>query len=656
MAAQSQAAALLLAFAFLSSATAVRYCQPGEECWPATESWEELSEQLGGKLEELGGSESDLYEECFEAESDAYSIASHPQCMQTHNCAREFCDSRLGWNLPAYVARAETVADVRAALAFASTHNIAVTIKTSGHSYAGSSTGRGTLLVWMAHFETPGPGGTALVLGPGEWTDSCAAAAAAEEEEAGAVLKVGGGQTWKEAYAAAFEKGYHLVGGGGLTVSAAGGWLMGGGLSSSSRKYGLGIDNVVQIEVVLASGDLVVADACTEPDLFWALRGGGGGTFGVVTAAYYRLHEIEPVHNLQMWILPGGTPSSESCVDDDSALALAILTDGDPANDYIQTCLIGGLSGLCTFFEQGVREWFQNLCPVTCITGCAEGLDSETWSAVRGAWTDWWVDNAPDINRNWSGYWTLTTLDLNHMGSSTPSDGFGSELEASLQAWKHALPASQRSRVHISSRTESSYWQLRGQGASTDATGSMELPIASRLVTRTWVVDNPELAKAALRALVADEANGGVVTSYLLGGAVADVSANATAISPAMRDALWSVHLYHLDPTNDAYAQNFRDAVTDGSGACYNHASYIEPDWERSFWGDNLERLQELKLRYDPNKRFNCWHCVGWEEPAPAPAPEEEDETTEEDTTEDLSSASSKATLLLCATVALAVL
>ena len=71
-------------------------------------------------------------------------------------------------------------------------------------------------------------------------------------------------------------------------MSAAGGWLMGGGLSTLSPQLGLGIDNVLSFDLVLASGDRVRADACSHPELFWALRGGGGGTFGVVTAVHYR--------------------------------------------------------------------------------------------------------------------------------------------------------------------------------------------------------------------------------------------------------------------------------------------------------------------------------------------------------------------------------
>jgi hypothetical protein len=65
-----------------------------------------------------------------------------------------------------------------------------------------------------------------------------------------------------------------------LSVSAAGGWLMGSCLSFSSSEYGLGVDQVVTFDLVLTNGTMVQVDGCTNPELFWALHGGGGGTFG----------------------------------------------------------------------------------------------------------------------------------------------------------------------------------------------------------------------------------------------------------------------------------------------------------------------------------------------------------------------------------------
>ena len=74
-----------------------------------------------------------------------------------------------------------------------------------------------------------------------------------------------------------------VVGGSSYSVGAAGGWVLGGGHSSLSPQYGLGVDNVLQFEIVTPDGKVRTAHACVETDLFWALKGGGAG-FGVSLA------------------------------------------------------------------------------------------------------------------------------------------------------------------------------------------------------------------------------------------------------------------------------------------------------------------------------------------------------------------------------------
>ena len=183
--------------------------------------------------------------------------------MMNFWCKNEACRQHARLNVPAYAAEVITVDDLKVTLAFCNEHNIMVSIKTTGHSYAGSSAMRGSLVIWMRNFQKQGAVET--------HTDSCGAS----REH---VLKIGGGQVWGEAYAYVYDAGREICGGGGMTVSAAGGWLQGGGLCALSRKYGYGIDNVVAFDVVLANATAITVDECSHADLFWALRGGGGGT------------------------------------------------------------------------------------------------------------------------------------------------------------------------------------------------------------------------------------------------------------------------------------------------------------------------------------------------------------------------------------------
>ncbi|KAK7051653.1 hypothetical protein VNI00_004632 [Paramarasmius palmivorus] len=215
-----------------------------------------------------------------------------------------YLDTSLGapceqGSIPPVGVDARSVGDIQAAVRFAAKHNLRLVIKNTGHDYLGRSAAPDSFMIWTHNLKN-------LVY------DEAFIPANSNSTETfkGEYLPLTfeAGIQWREAYAAADQHGRVIPGGfspgvnleAGGSVGAAGGWILGGGHSALSPTYGLGrllpgVDNVLQFTVVAASGEVLTANAFTNPDLFWALRGGGGGTFGVVTSVTYRTHERTPV-------------------------------------------------------------------------------------------------------------------------------------------------------------------------------------------------------------------------------------------------------------------------------------------------------------------------------------------------------------------------
>jgi FAD/FMN-containing dehydrogenase len=182
--------------------------------------------------------------------------------------------ARRVWNgnidrRPALIARCSGVADVQRAVTFARTHSLRLSIRDGGHSAPGYGTNDGGLVIDLSPMK-------------GIRVDPDARAVRAQ-----------GGVIWRELDHETQAFGLATTGG---TVSNTGivGLTLGGGLGWLMGKHGLTIDNLISADVVSADGQFRKASAADHPDLFWALRG-GGGNFGVVTSVEYRLHEVSQV-------------------------------------------------------------------------------------------------------------------------------------------------------------------------------------------------------------------------------------------------------------------------------------------------------------------------------------------------------------------------
>lgn len=158
-------------------------------------------------------------------------------------------------------------------------------IRNIGHDILGRSTGFGALQIWIRYLKT----GVTFAK-TYKAIDDCA-----QSGWTGSSITIGGGYVWADVFAVAQQNNVIVVGGGTPTVGSIGGWIQGGGHSPASRDFGLGADQILEAQVVLADGSQVTANACQNSDLYAAIRGGGGGTYGIVLSATVKAYPNVPV-------------------------------------------------------------------------------------------------------------------------------------------------------------------------------------------------------------------------------------------------------------------------------------------------------------------------------------------------------------------------
>ncbi|RYP42016.1 hypothetical protein DL768_010409 [Monosporascus sp. mg162] len=541
---------LLLAVPFFLSFTAgqdASACKPipGDASWPSDSDWSSLNDTPYNNynatacqtLQDVWNSP-----ETFEF-LPAEMINPTPQNQSCDPYTPKERPCTLG-NYPVYSINVTGAGDVAAGIRFAQENNIRLTIKNTGHDYIGKSVGAGSLSLWTYNLQT------LEVIdnyrGPLNNTNST---------YNGPAVKLGPGVIGGNAYTALAARGYRIVGGSCPSVGLAGGYTPGGGHSLLNSKYGMAADNVLEWEVVTAGGEHLIATPAQNRDLYWALSGGGAGTFAVVLSMTTKIFRDGPV--------AGGTLS---------------FTDTDTDVD--------------TFWE-ATGAWFKHM-PKLVEGGNTYSLvlSNHLFSVVGMTLPD---QDETAVESTLAPFLTeLESLGVNYTMTTSVDDTFVQHFDATFGPLPYGgYPPNTLFASRIIPR-------------------SVVLdPEANRQVVQVYrnalAGDYFTVGCHTFTVQHAGHHDNAVLPAWR----------DAAALCNYVGNWDWTVPRSVMDGRKQELADTWMPAIeaaTPGAGAYLNEVdSMYKGDWIQELYGMNYPRLLEIKNKYDPNHTFYARTAVGSE-------------------------------------------
>jgi FAD/FMN-containing dehydrogenase len=551
--------------------------QPG---WPDPAEWAKLPKSLGGRLVKVKSPfvactpdpGSPACTDLFQNLRDPFYIGDSVALTET-----------LGWTdawtsqASAYAVLAQSSADVAAAVNFAREHRVRLVVKGGGHSYVGGSNAPDSLLIWTR------PNMRAV-----ELHDRFVPRGAAGLVEPETAVSVGAGAIWMDVYDAVTTTAGRYVQGGGCTTVGVAGLVQGGGFGSFSKGFGTAAANLLEAEVVTADGAVRIANAVRNPDLFWALKGGGAGTFGVVTRLTLRTHALPAYFGA---VLATITAASDA----------AYVTLAEQVISFYRERLLNPHWGEVIRFGPG-RQITVNMV----FQGLTKAQAEQTWAPLFD-----WVTARP------ADYTFATRVVL-----AVPARDF----------WNADVVGVIPGLIVLDDRPGAPkgyfYWAVDAGQVGQVLHAYQSTWLSQRLLDperRPALVD--ALTRASQIRPVALHCNKG------LAGAPANVLGwtRDTSMNPAVLDSFALAIAGANEPP--AYpgiaghepdvAQGRRDArvvaaamaplnaLAERPASYLSEADYFQADWQASFWGDHYARLTRIKDRYDPTGLFSVHHGVG---------------------------------------------
>ena len=562
-------------------ATSTARCRPGDAGWPTEGQWQELGRQVGGRLLKPRSP----LETCLQAPGSAACTALLESLKNPYFIGDEVALTQTsGWvdawtsRPSAYAVAARSTQDVVAAVDFARRHNLRLVVKGGGHGYQGTSSSPDSLLVWTRQLN--------------DITHHDSFVASGCRDEPTRAVTIGAGAIWAQVYDAITTRAGGYVQGGGCTTVGVAGLIQSGGFGSFSKAYGPASAGLLQAEVVTADGAVRIANACTNPELFWGLKGGGGGSLGLVTRLTLRVHPL---------------PESFGAVN------ISIQASSASAFRKLIGMIVAfyGRSLMNPHWGEQIRLRTDNVLKIALVfQGLSRSQAQQVWqpflNAVEAEPDEFGIEFAPlkIVSTSARDFWAPTPF--------------------------KSLLGFIRSDARPGAPKENVFWPGDQHQAAQVLHGYQSIWLSASLLkddARTALGD--ALFAATRHWNVSLHVNKG------LAGARAEVIAAArdTAMNPAVLDAFALVICAANAPfaypglagrePDSALARRQAQAIaramaelrnlSPNSGSYVGESNYFEPDWQQSFLGANYRRLLAVKQSYDPDGLFFVHHGVGSE-------------------------------------------
>jgi len=584
--------------------------RPSDPAWPSQSAWKRLDDAVGGNLipvnfplsvfkTDPAGAAAKLLSENLR---NPYYIGDQPGLTQT-----------LGWidawaaKPSVYAVAARSAHDIAEAVNFARENDLRLVVKGGGHSYQGTSNAPDSLLIWTRHMND-------IAMHTAFVPQGCEHAMQPQP-----AVTLGAGTIWMRAYDAVTTKGGKYVQGGGCTTVGVAGLVQSGGFGSFSKHYGLAAGGLLEAEVVTADGKIRVANACTNPDLFWALKGGGGGSYGVVSKVTLRTHDLPEFFGVANFTIKAASDDAyRRLIRKFVSFYRENLFNGhwgeqahvNPGNSLV----IGMVShGLDTGQAKKVWQPFLDWVARSPHAYSLEGRLVIASMPARRFWDlQWWKKHWPELpfpNPNTDPLIALfdhvlgylhqqPAFVIDHRPGADPNDVWwtGDAGQVGWFIWGFEslwLPASLLNNDAQQRLADALFASSRHSGVELHFNKGLAGAPRDAIAQAKDTAMNPAVLTAFALAIASDAQ----------GPAYPGIPGHEPSVA-AGRKAAERV---------DRCMSQLR-ALVPHPGSYVSESNYFEKRWQESYWGSNYPRLAEIKRKYDPDGLFFVHNGVGSEQ------------------------------------------